>query len=371
MKILQISDVSFPHIGGIERTTYKYGKEFIKNGHKSYVLTSRLEGTKRIENIEGTIYIRVPKYLLPIFSFSIEDFDIIHSHSYLSFYSLDLYKKINKKRVIFKHIHSVFGKNLNAYTGWNLSRLLSIFEESLIKAECDAYIVPSNFTKSMIENYVSKKEIFVIYHGPEYDNFPDKNEARKRLNINDDDFIIGFVGRLSYGKGPQDIVKIMPEIVKINKNVKLFLIGPNPSLKSSGIKGIKDELEIMVKKYKIEDNVKFLGFVDDKLIPYYYSSMDTFVMPSRNEGFGISIVNAMAAGVPVISYDNTAIPETVGDGGILVPTGDHEKIKEWILKLMENEDLRKFYSEKAKNRAKDFDWSKSVKKLLEIYSSYL
>ncbi|MGC8585309.1 MAG: glycosyltransferase family 4 protein [Thermoplasmata archaeon] len=371
MKILQISDIAYPHIGGIERTVYKYGKEFVRNGHESYVLTSSFEKTKKIENIENTVYHRVPKYLLPFFSMSLKDFDIIHSHSYLSFYSLNLYKEIHRKKIIFKHIHSIYGKNLRAYTGWNISKILSIFEESLIKGECDAYIVPSNFTKNMIKNFEIDKDIYVINHGPEYDSFPDKKEARKILGIKDEEFIIGFVGRISYGKGPQDIVKIIPEILKYNRNVRLLLIGPNPTLKTSGIMGIRENLEKMVKEMGIENNVEFLGFVEDEKMPYYYSSMDVFVMPSRNEGFGISIVNAMSAGVPVIAYDNTAIPETVGDGGILIPTGDTEKIKEWVLKIMENEEIRKMYSEKAIKRSREFDWSKNVKKLIEIYSSYL
>jgi Glycosyltransferase len=370
MKILQISDLAPPHLGGVERVVWKYSTLLANRGNDVSILTSLIKGSKSKEEIENVRFFRVPKYMLLFSSLYTKNFEIVHTHSYLSFPILGFEKKLRDTPVI-KHIHSVYGEELEEFTGWSVSKIFSKMERYLVNADCSAYIVPSNFTRSRLLDMGVKKEIYVVPHGVEYNYFPPKEIARKRIGINENSKVIGFIGRMSMGKGPQDIAKIWADIKKEIPNAILIFVGPEPDISTSGIKGNTD----FVKKILIENNsikdVIFAGKVEDDILPYYISAFDVYVAPSLNEGFGISILNSMAAGVPVVAYKNTAIPEIVDDTGILVETKNLEKLKESIINVIEDENLRKELSLRSKERASSYTWEKSVEKLLEIYSQYV
>jgi len=370
MKILQISDLAPPHIGGVEKVVWKYGKLLSEKGNRVSILTSRLQYTKDHEFIENIEYIRVPKYALAFPSLYTNDFDIIHSHSYFSFFGLGLEKKI-KGSVIIKHIHSVYENELENFTGWSFSRIFSLFEKTLLKSDCTAIIVPSEFTKNKLIEYGINKKIYVVPHGVEYSNFLSKERAREILEIPKDKKVVGFVGRMSKGKGPQDIAMIWAQVMKKIKDATLVFVGPEPDIKTSGIKGNTDEVKKILKASNSIENVIFAGRVDDDKMPIYFSSFDVFVLPSINEGFGLSILNAMAAGVPVVAYNNSAISEVVNDSGILVPTHDINALRDAIISLLTDKNLYLEYSEKGKMRASKFTWEIAIKKLLNIYSNYV
>ena len=370
MKILQISDLAPPHIGGIEKIVWRYGKLLREQGNYVTILTSKLPNTKRREILDGVEYRRIPKLMLLLPSINIDKFDIIHTHSYFSFYMLGLEKKLNKK-IIIKHIHSIYGPQLEEFTGWSISKFLSLFENSLIKSECSSYIVPSEFTKNNLIKIGVREKIFVIPHAPEYNFFPKKEIAREVIGLPKNKNIVGFIGRMSKGKGPQDIAAVWKNIVKKFPNSLLVFVGPEPEIRSSGIKGINELVFQILKESDVLDSVIFTGKVEDEKIPYYISSFDIFVSPSINEGFGLSILNAMAAGVPVVAYNNSAIPEVVGDAGVLVETKNLNALENAIISLLDNKKFYEEISQRAKERASNYKWENFIKLLMDVYCNYL
>ncbi len=124
MRILQISDLAPPHIGGIEKVVWRYSKLLKERGHDVTILTSKLRETPSRENFDGVDFIRVPRYILSFPNIYSRNFDIIHTHSYFSFFSLGLEKKFTEK-IIIKHVHSVYGEELEEFTGWSFSRIFS------------------------------------------------------------------------------------------------------------------------------------------------------------------------------------------------------------------------------------------------------
>ncbi len=256
------------------------------------------------------------------------------------------------------------------FTGWRLSRILSFFERSSILSDCSAYIVPSKFVKKKLEEIGVKKEIFVVPHGREYEKFPEKIEARKFLNLPEDKKIVGFVGRISKGKGIIDLIDAWKIVSEKNKNSMLLVVGPNQDVKVSGIKGMLDDLQ---KKIRDESmRIKITGAVEEELMPYYISSMDIYVSPSINEGFGLSILNAMSAGKPVIAYNTTAIPELVDDkNGILVEPNDIKKLSNSILYLIENEKESEILGRNGLEKSMKYSWDKSIEEIIKIYNLFL
>lgn len=128
-----------------------------------------------------------------------------------------------------------------------------------------------------------------------------------------------------------------------------------------------DEIFKKVEDYGLEDKIIFTGYVDEGDKPLIYKMSDLFIFPSLYEGFGMPVLEAMAAGVPVITSNTSALPEVAGDAALLINPLDVEDIAYAIKKLMKDEALRNSLIQKGQKRSRDFSWKKSAEKLLDIY----
>lgn len=117
--------------------------------------------------------------------------------------------------------------------------------------------------------------------------------------------------------------------------------------------------------------IVFTGYVADADLPALYSGAEAFVYPSLYEGFGLPALEAMQCGVPVITSDTSALPEVVGDAGILVDPGDAEALGTSIEAVLDDPALRARRSRASLARASRFSWAASIDRLVEIYSDAL
>ncbi len=375
MKFVHISDVALPHIGGVEYVVHKYSTMQRWDGHKSYVITSKLPNTKDFEEIDGVPYYRLSKAEMGTSIISkIKKIkpNLVHTHSYIAAPVLSYFHKINSNIPILRHIHDVYIGKYEEYSGWEGSKTYERFEGFIIKLPYTAYITPSKYTKSrLVELGLPEERIHVVHPGVDIEKFgkSDGNYLREKYKIPKDKKIIGFVGRLSTGKGPQYLIEAAKEM----KDVYIVLVGPNPNPKTSGILGIEDMLKNLVKKYRMEDRVIFAGKIRDEEVPLYYDSFDIFCLPSISEGFGMSIAEALAAGKPVVSFRITAIPEIVRDGynGLLAEPRDVNELREKLEMLINDENLYEKLKKNARGSIEKYTWENSYKKLMEVYSLYL
>ena len=111
----------------------------------------------------------------------------------------------------------------------------------------------------------------------------------------------------------------------------------------------------------------FTGYVDDTDLPALYSGALAFVYPSRYEGFGLPVLEAMACGVPVITSSSSSLPEVVGDAGILVDPDDIDGLAEAMRRLSQDEDFRHRLGKRSLRRAAQFSWDKTVRQTIECY----
>lgn len=129
-----------------------------------------------------------------------------------------------------------------------------------------------------------------------------------------------------------------------------------------------DEIFATVQELGLEDVVIFPGFVDDVDLAALFSAAVFFVYPSLYEGFGLPILEAQACGAPVLTADNSCLPEAGGDGALYVDAESVESIAAGILRLATDEELRRSLVERGSANARKFTWERSAKQLMNAYT---
>jgi len=123
------------------------------------------------------------------------------------------------------------------------------------------------------------------------------------------------------------------------------------------------------KKSRFSEDIIFLGFVPPEDLPYFYNTCDLFVFPSLYEGFGIPILEAFAAGAPVVCSNTSSMPEVLGDCGLVFNPTDPDDIAKKIHMMLNDSALREQCIRKGRERAKLFDWKNIARKTITIYES--
>ena len=177
----------------------------------------------------------------------------------------------------------------------------------------DGIIANSMATKkALLRNtpWLSPAKIKVIYNGIDPKRFFKKsNSLRDKLDVSPDDFVFGFAGQLDERKGISTLLAAFHQVIKKKSNVKLLLAGEGM---------LRNVVEDYIEKHQLNGLIYVLGFQDD--IPQFMANINALVLPSLWEGFGIVLIEAMAAHKPVISSRTSNIPEIVEDGevGLLI-----------------------------------------------------
>jgi glycosyltransferase involved in cell wall biosynthesis len=120
----------------------------------------------------------------------------------------------------------------------------------------------------------------------------------------------------------------------------------------------------------LEDRIHFTGFVDDHDLPALYSLASVFAFPTRYEGFGLPVLEAMACGTPVVTTDNSSLPEIVGDAGLLVDAGDFEALAVAMEELLVDLELRARLSRAGLERSGQFKWDLAAAQLMTEYQRF-
>jgi glycosyltransferase involved in cell wall biosynthesis len=198
--------------------------------------------------------------------------------------------------------------------------------------------------QNLIHQGISPKQVSVAYNGIPIPPLPHDKERRlfrESLGIPPDACVLGSVSRADYGKGIQDGISALAMLRRRYPNLHYLIAGEGEYLA---------QLKLQSKALGVGDLVHFLGFRDD-VLPVL-SAIDVFVFPSLKEAMGISIVEAMAAGVPIVGTNIGGIPEVVDEGsGVLVPPQSPCDIADGCSKLIEEPRRRHSMGMHARQRA--------------------
>jgi glycosyltransferase involved in cell wall biosynthesis len=191
---------------------------------------------------------------------------------------------------------------------------------------------------------VLPSNVTVIYPGVDLTQFDVQetpSTVRCVLGLPDQAAIIGVVARLDPLKGHADLIAALPRILQAAPTTKLVFIGDGPTA---------PDLRRQVHEVGLTEQVHFLGARRD--IPRLLRALDVFVLPSHQEGLGLAIIEAMAAGLPVVATRVGGIPEVVVDGetGLLVASGNSVELADAIVYLLSNPHTRQQMGVKGRQR---------------------
>lgn len=182
-------------------------------------------------------------------------------------------------------------------------------------------------------------------------------------DVIDDKIVILSVCRLVWEKGLLYALEAIAKLVKLNYNIQYIIIG-------DGID--KNALLYHVKRLKLEDTVVFLGYLSKKESFAYYEKASIYLQPSLQEALSNSIMEASFFGLPVVATNTGGIPEVVEHGrtGLLAPIANSDKLFEYLIRLIEDKELRLEYGRNANIKMKEeFNRNKEINEWLEIYNT--
>jgi glycosyltransferase involved in cell wall biosynthesis len=216
--------------------------------------------------------------------------------------------------------------------------------------------------------YCPNEKVEVVSNGVNIKKFyPIKEEAllsnlKKRLGLTRNEIVLAFVGNLAPWQGVEDLIRVAPEVVKKNKDIKFLIIG-------DGI--LKNEFEKEVHRLSLSDHFIFTGMVDYEKIPIYINIADICILLKKRLRSGYSPIKFyeyMACGKPIIAsrVEGLEIIETEGLG-LLIEPEDMKSLEEGIYELIKDPEKRKNMGDKGLRIAGEkFGWESRVAKIEKI-----
>lgn len=355
MKVLQI--ITSLRTGGAEKLILDSVPVYQQKGIDTDVLILLNQDTgfkKELEkHTQGKVYsLTKGSVYNPLLIFKLipylRQYDIIHAHLFPTLYWVVLAKCFLpfSKTKIFYTEHSTNNRRRSHFI---LSKIDKLIYSKLSFVGCISQGVFDNL-KTYLRNF---SQVKVIYNGINLSAFKKKNISLKNHFFSDTDKIIIQVSSFRKQKDQETLInalKLLPS------EFKLLLVG-------DGL--LRKEREKQVQDLELQHRVHFLGIRDD--IPQLLSSSDIVVLSSHYEGFGLAIVEGMAANKPVIASDVSGIREIVENFGLLFEQGNDQDLADKIMSLYKDEDYYQKVKERCFLRANDFDINNMVDLYIDEY----
>jgi alpha-1,3-mannosyltransferase len=364
MKILHVGNHTWPCVGGLEKVLWDTARIQAKLGNNVTVMvfdtcTDRKIKLLRKETKQGVRIIRVPQfgpnfYRIPPLKKVVDEAkknDIVHIHGIGAWLDLlSLSKFIHKAKIVVTSHGGFFHTKKRKTLKW----CYKIFWLPILSKFVDYTVFISALDAKQLSPLAKKGS--VIPNGVEMNELASIPFSKKKNNQ------LIFVGRLSKNKRVDHLIESFARVVKEVPCVKLTIVGED-------WEKIQQSLEKRAKKLFVEKNITFCGSTTDKKLLEKYTESSVFVSASEYEGFGISAVEAMAAGcIPCLNSIPTFREFTKKERGFAVdfsnPEESSQKLKEIILMNSKKaNEMRK----RCRDFAKNFELEKIIQKQMNIY----
>lgn len=309
-------------------------KEFLENFKDKVIYVKQLQ--REINPLTDLVAL-VRLYRI----FRQENFDIVHTHTAKTGI---LGRMAARLAGVPKVVHLSHGHNFYGYFGSLGSRLVIMLERFMARFT-DKFIVLTELEKNDLSVYkvTQPAKVVVINSGLELNKYQNVNinkaGKKKELQLEENELVVGMISRLEPIKGPEYLVEAAKSVIANMSGIKFLIVGEG---------SLKAKLTGRCRELGMADKFVFTGWRED--IPEILSLLDILVLPSLNEAVGRVLIEAGAAGIPVVATKVGGIPEIIKDQetGLLVPPQDIDSLTKAIIFLAENKERRKSLGEAAR-----------------------
>jgi len=259
----------------------------------------------------------------------------------------------------------------NKFSDVRWVRVLQVWLDNLTaRLAVEIVAISEDTRRSLMRQGISSEKIRVICNGVVVSSDANRNaadRARNALGVEGDGPVVGTVARLCPVKGQREFILAAGQITVEFPNATFVIIGQD--LEFDG--HYRHELGQLVRQLGLDGQLRFVGFKRDAARLMY--AFDLFVLPSWIEGLPVTILEAMAAGKPVVATTVGGVPELVleGETGLLVPPRDSQRLAEAITKLLQQPDAARCMGESGRERVRrEFSQKKMLDQTMALYRHY-
>ncbi len=371
MKIALVSPYDYPYPGGVTEHIAALDKQFRALGHDTRIIAA----SSTNEDVLGGHVIKVSGAVSPVpFSGSTaritlspqvyrrvkkilhdEKFDVVHVHEpTVPVLSL----------IVLRHSHAL---NVGTFHAYRESNAFYEYMRPLLQRvfnRLDGRIFVSEVVRDYITQYFPG-DYAIIPNGIECDRFS-SSQIKPIAQFNDGRPNILFVGRMDKRKGFRHLLRAYPYIKEAIPSARLIVAGAFSD---------KDKAPFLryARTHKLR-GVHFVGYVSPEELPRYYRTATVFCAPNTGfESFGIILLEAMAAGIPIVASDITGFRAVLehGSEGLLVPPEDKRALARGVIDLLNDPTRRAQMSERGRSKATRYDWRIIAQQVLDYYDELI
>jgi len=318
---------SFTHLGGKYNFSGKYGANLMEEVMRYAYIASKIAKE--------------------------HDFDVIHAHDWLTYLAGIVAKRISGKPLVV-HVHATeFDRS-----GENVNRIVYDLERTGME-HADAVVAVSNLTRNIVINRygIDKSRVFTVHNAVDFSGREEKESHKKVVK----EKVITFLGRITFQKGPEYFIEAANKVLKAYPNVRFVMAGSGDMM---------NQMVRRVAKLRIGTKFTFTGFLTGDDVNNMYSQSDVYVMPSVSEPFGISPLEAMRMGVPVIISKQSGVSEVLKHA-IKVDFWDVDALADAMYGLLAYPTLTDTLKEEGTEEVNSLNWSDSAVNVKTIYQTIL
>jgi glycosyltransferase involved in cell wall biosynthesis len=379
MKIAMFTNVYLPLLGGVSFSVDRFSREYQKRGHEVLIVAPEMTGQPEneetvvrihaIQNFTGTDFsVALPPG--PKLTHRLGEFkpEIIHSHQPFLLGNTAV-RVASQRNLPLIYTHHTMYEYYTHYAPIDAKVLRNYVVHLTTRYEQDSNMViaPSQSVADIIRNRGVTTPVEVIPTGVDMETFSsvDGTRAREELDIGEQEFIMGFVGRLQEEKNLAFLVRTVMQVLRENDRARFLVVGTGE---------MEQPMREMFENEGLIKRAIFAGPRTGKELADMYAAMDVFVFASKSETQGMVLVEALAAGTPVVTLVVPGAKDVVRDGenGKLVQNENEREFAravQWFLDLPDEktEDM----SNRAREDAKQLSLDRCVDKVLDAYRRIL
>jgi len=374
-----ITNTYLPMLGGVAKSVDRFVRAYREFGHNVLVVAPAFEGAEddepgvvrvpAIQNFNGSDFsVALPVPLLLKNALDAFVPDLIHSHHPFLLGDVALRQAAARQLpLVFTH-HTMY-EHYTHYVPGDADVLQALAREmcAVYAGRCDHVIAPSPSVKAVLLEHEVDTPITVIPTGVDIEQFATGNGAavRRERGIPDDAFLVGHLGRLAPEKNLRFLTESVIRFLQARRNAHYLVVGDGPERKVIGN---------MTADASVADRTHLVGALDGQAVVDAYHAMDVFAFASKSETQGMVLVEAMAAGVPVVALDAFGVCDVLRDreNGVLVRNEDAATFAEglqWIASRDAGE--RADLSNASRDTAAQFTSEICAAKALDVYEAAL